>query len=83
MTQFGEVTDDDMQWAESVVYLNPPTAECCICGAETLLTHSVAYYCGPTHDEIGSMSSAYPGGEVGGMPACRACHDNHYGLAKR
>ena len=62
----------------SVIQLWELTAECCICGEETRITHSVAYCCGPTHDEIGSMSKEYPGTEVGGMPACKKCHDRHY-----
>jgi hypothetical protein len=57
-----------------------PTADCCICGEETLLTHAVAYCCEPTHDEIGSESKTYPGHIVGGMPACKRCHDLHYGV---
>jgi hypothetical protein len=62
----------------TVIRLWEPLAQCCICGAETPLTHSVAYCCGPTHDEIGSMSSEYRDTEVSGMPACKDCHDRHY-----
>lgn len=58
----------------------PKWGECCICEAPTPLTHSVAFCCEPTHDEIGSESKTYPGHIVGGMPACKPCHDRHYGL---
>jgi hypothetical protein len=59
----------------TVIQLWEPTTECCICGRETRVTHSVGYCCGPTRDEIGSDSTEYPGTEVGGMPACKSCHD--------
>ncbi len=55
-----------------------PTATCCICDRETPMTHSVAYCCEPTHDEIGAESSVYRGLIVGGAPACKECHDRHY-----
>ena len=55
----------------------PPTAICCICGIEHDLAQCVGFYCEPTQDEIGSESTMYPGPDniVGGMPACKACHD--------
>lgn len=65
----------------NVINLSELCAECCICGEETPPTHSVAYCCGPTHDEIGAESREYPGHIVGGMPACKSCHDRHYGLS--
>jgi len=57
--------------------------DCCMCQRYKRLDHAVAYYCGPTHDEIGSVSTEYTSdnGEpaiVGGMCVCRECHDNHY-----
>ena len=57
-----------------------PTTECCMCGAETALTHCVGYCCGPTHDEIGSASTEWRGEIVGGMPVCQPCHDRFYGI---
>jgi hypothetical protein len=66
--------------AITTIRLWEPTADCCMCGCETPLTHSVAYCCEPTHDEIGSESKTYPGTPVGGMPACQPCHDLHYGI---
>lgn len=62
------------------IWLNEPWATCCICEAETPMTHSVAYCCEPTHDEIGSESSVYPGHIVGGRAACKPCHDRFYGI---
>ncbi|KXF89774.1 hypothetical protein [Phaeobacter inhibens] len=59
----------------------PRLAECCICGKETELGWCVAYCCEPTHDEIGAESSVYPGSEVGGMAACKPCHDKHYQIS--
>lgn len=56
------------------------TTICCICGDECPIKFSVAYCCGPTHDEIGSQSSEYADTDVGGAPACKRCHDRHYGL---
>lgn len=64
----------------SYLELHPPVTNCCICDEETFLTHSVAFCCEPTHDEIGSESTTYPGHIVGGMPACPSCHDRHYGI---
>ena len=59
----------------------PVVAICCICGEEHELSHSVGYYCGPTHDEIGSITTEYTdGGVVGGMPACKPCHDKFYNM---
>ncbi len=66
-----------------VIRLWPVTADCCICGTHGVLTHSVAFCCEPTHDEIGSESSKYRGHVVGGMPACRPCHDRHYSKTRR
>lgn len=59
-----------------------PTTKCCICEDVTPLTHAVGYCCGPTHDDIGSESTEYRGLIVGGMPVCRACHDDFYGIAR-
>jgi hypothetical protein len=59
-----------------------PEHECCICGDIGPHKHAVAYCCGPTHDEIGAMSSQYRGHEVGGMPACKVCHDRHYAIVE-
>lgn len=64
----------------TIIRLWEPTAECCLCGEETPPTHSVGYCCGPTHDEIGTQSTQYPGHEVCGMTACKPCHDKFYGI---
>lgn len=61
------------------------TGECNMCGEERVLDHAVAWYCGPTHDEIGSVSTEYRGCDghpaiVGGMQVCEECHDRHYSL---
>lgn len=63
-----------------VIRLWEPEHECCICGEIGNHRYIVAYCCGPTHDEIGSMSTEYKNTEVGGMPACKTCHDRHYGI---
>lgn len=56
--------------------------DCPMCDQERRLDHAVAWYCGPTHDEIGSVTTEYTdGGIVGGMPVCGACHDRHYDKA--
>lgn len=57
--------------------------DCNMCGKLRRLDHAVAWYCGPTHDEIGSVSTEYvgDGGKpaiVGGMCVCKGCHDRHY-----
>jgi hypothetical protein len=65
----------------NVIRLWEPWTECCICDEPTPLRYAVAYCCGPTHDEIGEESSEYPGTIVGGMPACKRCHDQHYAAA--
>jgi hypothetical protein len=58
--------------------------ECPMCNRVRRLDHAVAYYCGPTHDEIGSVTTEYAdGGIVGGMPVCKDCHDAHYPPAGR
>lgn len=62
-------------------------ADCHMCEKYRRLDHSVAWYCGPTHDEIGSISTEYVGdcGEpaiVGGMCVCKECHDRHYATPK-
>jgi hypothetical protein len=62
------------------------SGECVLCGEMKLLNHAVAYYCGPTHDEIGSVSTEYRGTPehpaiVGGMSCCKECHDRHYSIS--
>lgn len=55
--------------------------DCAMCGNYRRLNHAVAWYCGPTHDEIGEVTTEYSdGGIVGGMCVCKSCHDEHYGL---
>lgn len=62
------------------------SGECLLCGEMKLLKHAVAYYCGPTHDEIGSISTEYRSTDgqpaiVGGMRCCKECHDRHYAVS--
>lgn len=53
--------------------------DCAMCGQRKRLDHAVAWYCGPTHDEIGTVTTEYTdGGIVGGMCVCKSCHDKHY-----
>jgi hypothetical protein len=48
--------------------------DCCMCEEYKHLNHCVGYYCGPTHDEIGSVTTEYTdGGIVGGMCVCKSC----------
>ena len=63
------------------------SGECPMCDQMQILDHAVAYYCGPTHDEIGSISTEYTSCDgkpaiVGGMPVCKRCHDRHYGVSE-
>ena len=62
------------------IFMNSPIGDCCICGNECTMEYSVGYCCGPTLDEIGSMSTEYKNSEVGGMCACKECHDAFYGI---
>lgn len=60
--------------------------DCPMCGEERRLDHAVGWYCGPTKDEIGAVSTEYRSGTdepaiVGGMCCCRGCHDKFYGAA--
>lgn len=55
--------------------------DCTMCRNYRRLDHAVAWYCGPTHDEIGSVTTEYTdGGIVGGMCVCKQCHDDHYAI---
>ena len=63
------------------------SGECPMCDQMQILDHAVAYYCGPTHDEIGSISTEYTASDgqpaiVGGMPVCKRCHDTHYAVTE-
>lgn len=56
--------------------------ECALCGEVKRCDHCVAFYCEPTHDEIGSVSTQYTSTDgkpaiVGGMTCCKECHDAH------
>ena len=56
--------------------------ECALCGEVKQCRHCVAYYCEPTYDEIGSVSTEYRSTDanpaiVGGMVCCKECHDKH------
>lgn len=64
----------------TIIHLCSHVYDCCLCGCETTDNYSVGYYCGPTKDPIGSVTTEYlDGGEVGGAPACKPCHDKFYG----
>lgn len=52
--------------------------DCPMCDQERRLDHAVGWCCGPTHDEIGSMSTEYRDTPVGGMCVCKSCHDQFY-----
>lgn len=79
--------------AERLAYLDyielwPNRAgECPMCGDWRILNHAVGWYCGPTHDAIGSTSTEYKPSEgeteaiVGGMGVCRQCHDDFHAKA--
>lgn len=59
--------------------------ECQLCGETKVIDHAVAFYCEPTHDPIGSVSTQYTSSDgspaiVGGMSCCKDCHDRHYGV---
>ena len=56
--------------------------ECALCGKVRRCRHCVAFYCEPTYDEIGSVSTVYTSTDgkpaiVGGMVCCKECHDKH------
>lgn len=56
--------------------------ECALCGEVKRCLYCVAFYCEPTYDEIGSVSTQYVSGDghpaiVGGMVCCKDCHDRH------
>lgn len=60
--------------------------ECALCGEVKRCRHCVPYYCGPTHDPIGSVSTEYTSTDgkpaiVGGMVCCKDCHDAHEATA--
>ena len=53
--------------------------DCNKCGDYRRLNHAIGYYCGFTHDPIGSVTTEYTtGGIVGGMLVCKECHDDFY-----
>jgi len=63
-------------------------SECNLCGEVKRIDHAVAYYCEPTHDEIGSISTQYRSTPehpaiVGGMSCCKECHDQHYSVSSK
>lgn len=73
----------DRELGVTVIELWPRNVhECALCGEVKLINHCVAFYCEPTHDEIGSVSTQYMGNDgkpaiVGGMACCKDCHDTH------
>lgn len=67
-----------------VIELFVPIGDCCLCGQPCSLDYCVGYYCGPTHDPIGSVTTEYTdGGRVGGQAACKECHDKFYGIKEQ
>lgn len=84
----GELRDSDGTVVAILIDMNEGRYwdDCPMCGQEWRLDHAVGWYCGPTLDEIGSVSTEYRGTSeapaiVGGMCVCAACHDRHYGIA--
>lgn len=58
--------------------------KCPMCNQAQRLDHAVGWYCGPTHDEIGSITTEYmDGGEVCGMSVCKGCHDAFYASSQK
>lgn len=60
--------------------------ECALCGEVKQCRHCVPFYCEPTHDPIGSVSTQYVNADgspaiVGGMVCCKECHDQHYSIS--
>lgn len=56
--------------------------ECALCGEVKQCRYCVPFYCEPTHDPIGSVSTEYTSSAgsaaiVGGMICCKECHDKH------
>lgn len=80
-----QLIDRDGNVVLTHIHLWPNTdGECVLCEQWKRLDHAVAYYCEPTHDEIGSVSTQYTSSDgspaiVGGMQCCKECHDEHYG----
>lgn len=67
-----------------VIELFVPIGDCCLCGKPCSLDYCVGYYCGPTRDPIGSVTTEYTdGGRVGGQAACKECHDKFYGIKEQ
>lgn len=78
------VDRDSGRLVAQVIHLWPNTMidGCPMCGRLEYLTHAVGWYCGPTRDPIGSVSTEYVGGgEVGGRCVCKGCHDQFYACA--
>ena len=52
--------------------------ECPMCEKEGFLDQSVGWYEEAVLEDIGTILPH--GGEVGGMPVCKSCHDKHYSI---
>lgn len=70
----------------AVIHLWPRDVDVCpLCEQVAVINRAVAFYCEPTHDPIGSVSTEYTSSDgspaiVGGMSCCKDCHDRHYGV---
>lgn len=56
----------------NVIYLQYPTAVCCICGITTVSQWGI-----PVSSETAEIVANEFSGEWGAVPACRECHDRH------
>lgn len=78
-----QLVDRDGNVVLTSIHLWPNNqGECQLCGEWRVLDHAVAFYCEPTYDEIGSVSTQYRSTDgqpaiVGGMQCCKECHDKH------
>ena len=55
-----------------VIYLNYPTATCCVCGEDCLSLWGL-----PVSSETGEIVANDFEGEWGGVPACQSCWSRH------
>ena len=76
-----EIPDEVQRYPIIVIDLQESLrwGNCPMCSEYRRLDHAVAWYCGPTRDEIGSVTTEYSdGGIVGGKSVCKPCHDQFY-----
>ena len=57
---------------------------CPMSGRHAMISHAVAWYCGHVHYEVGEVVQGFePDAIAAGMPVCRGCHDQFYGVDRR